>query len=249
MKSEVADPSDRKSGSETTILAATPPLEPSTPTPVSTLGPGAPTSSSAALERLLTANRENQAATPLIRTRAPASPDLARAPIFHKRIDRLSQSLPTLFHPHFREHTDSNPASGPCSKNVRSYVRRGPRRDRRIRYLFTDRAAPGSATPATENPETKPPRGGQAAAVAGYAGPGFHNWPPGHILQATDPKPLLRIRSTIPSSLMHRSPGSAPVLLWPAFLMAGYCKLKSSSRAEPEVVEPARRRGPKKSYR
>ena len=25
--------------------------------------------------------------------------------------------------------------------------------------------------------------GGKAAAVAGYAGPGFHTWPPGHILQ------------------------------------------------------------------
>jgi hypothetical protein len=25
--------------------------------------------------------------------------------------------------------------------------------------------------------------GGQAATVAGYAGPGFHNWPAGHILR------------------------------------------------------------------
>jgi hypothetical protein len=36
--------------------------------------------------------------------------------------------------------------------------------------------------------------GGKAAAVAGYAGPGFHNWPSGHIPQDTAPKPLLRIR-------------------------------------------------------
>jgi hypothetical protein len=31
--------------------------------------------------------------------------------------------------------------------------------------------------------------------LAGYAGPGFHNWPSGHITQDTAPKPLLRIRS------------------------------------------------------
>jgi hypothetical protein len=36
--------------------------------------------------------------------------------------------------------------------------------------------------------------GGQAATVAGYAGPGFHTWPSGHIPQDTDTKPLLRIR-------------------------------------------------------
>ena len=37
--------------------------------------------------------------------------------------------------------------------------------------------------------------GGPAAPVAGYAGPGFHTWPSGHIPQDTAPKPLLRIRS------------------------------------------------------
>ena len=36
--------------------------------------------------------------------------------------------------------------------------------------------------------------GGKAATVAGYAGPGFHNWPSGHIPQDTASKPLLRIR-------------------------------------------------------
>ena len=36
--------------------------------------------------------------------------------------------------------------------------------------------------------------GGQAATVAGDVGPGFHNWPSGHIPQDTAPNPLLRIR-------------------------------------------------------
>ena len=31
--------------------------------------------------------------------------------------------------------------------------------------------------------------------LAGYAGPGFHTWPSGHIPQDTAPKPLLRSRS------------------------------------------------------
>ena len=35
-----------------------------------------------------------------------------------------------------------------------------------------------------------------AATVAGYVGPGFHTWPPGHIPQNTDPKPLPRIRAS-----------------------------------------------------
>jgi hypothetical protein len=37
--------------------------------------------------------------------------------------------------------------------------------------------------------------GGQAATVAGYAGPGFHIWPPGHILQTPDANALIRILS------------------------------------------------------
>ena len=36
--------------------------------------------------------------------------------------------------------------------------------------------------------------GGKAATVAGSVGPGFHNWPSGHIPQDTDTNPLLRIR-------------------------------------------------------
>jgi hypothetical protein len=35
--------------------------------------------------------------------------------------------------------------------------------------------------------------------LAGYAGPGFHTWPSGHIPQATDPKPRPRIRSPSPT--------------------------------------------------
>ena len=56
----------------------------------------------------------------------------------------------------------------PYQKDVRRDVRR---RDR------------GQRPTATEDPNTKQLRGGQAAAVAGYAGPGFHTWPPGHIPQ------------------------------------------------------------------
>ena len=37
--------------------------------------------------------------------------------------------------------------------------------------------------------------GGQAAAVAGYGGPGFHTWPTGHILQTPDTNSLIRPRS------------------------------------------------------
>jgi hypothetical protein len=40
-------------------------------------------------------------------------------------------------------------------------------------------------------PQTADPkrlRGGQAATVAGYVGPGFHTWPAGHIHQDADPK-------------------------------------------------------------
>ena len=67
-----------------------------------------------------------------------------------------------------------------CQKSVRRNVRR---RDR------------GQRPTATKNPNPKQPRRRQSRAVAGYAGPGFHNWPPGHILQDTDPNPLLRSRS------------------------------------------------------
>ena len=50
--------------------------------------------------------------------------------------------------------------------------------------------------------------GGEAATVAGYAGPGFHNWPSSHILQDTAPNPLPRSRSPLKKRSAPR-PGSA----------------------------------------
>jgi hypothetical protein len=68
-------------------------------------------------------------------------------------------------------------------------------------------------------PHPKPPRGGQAAAVAGYAGPGFHHWPPGHIPQNTDSKPRIRIRRVqtgLKKSSERRSARRAPPRSYPA---------------------------------
>ena len=45
--------------------------------------------------------------------------------------------------------------------------------------------------------------GGKAATVAGYVGPGFHNWPPGHIDQTPDRK---RHRPICPNGATHTSP-------------------------------------------
>ena len=57
----------------------------------------------------------------------------------------------------------------------------------------------GSARPHRSQPITTfpipCPRREVYFPLAGYAGPGFHNWSSGHILQDTDTKPLLRIRS------------------------------------------------------
>ena len=60
----------------------------------------------------------------------------------------------------------SHPA--PCQKDVRRCVRR---RDR------------GQRPTATKEPNPKQLRRRDAATVAGSAGPGFHNWPSGHIPQ------------------------------------------------------------------
>ena len=49
--------------------------------------------------------------------------------------------------------------------------------------------------------------GGKAATVAGYVGPGFHNWPPGHIDQTPDRK---RHRPICPNGATHTSPGHRP---------------------------------------
>jgi hypothetical protein len=53
-------------------------------------------------------------------------------------------------------------------------------------------AATGISAPSyKKNPtQNHQPRGG-AATVAGGAGPGFHHWPSGHILQDTDSQPLI----------------------------------------------------------
>ena len=48
--------------------------------------------------------------------------------------------------------------------------------------------------PLSKDPNTKQRRRREAATVVGYAGPGFHTWPSGHIPQDTAPNPLLRIR-------------------------------------------------------
>ena len=56
-------------------------------------------------------------------------------------------------------------------------------------------AATGVSDPRLQMTQTRNNgAGGKAATVAGYAGPGFHTWPPGHIPQDTDPNPLLRSR-------------------------------------------------------
>ena len=102
--------------------------------------PGSADVSSASLEHHLTnISFKTMAANPLIRPPAPASPDVARAPVIPKRIHRLS----------------GDPPSQIQRRNHQS--------------------------------------GGKAATVAGDAGPGFHTWPPGHILQTTDTNPLIRI--------------------------------------------------------
>ena len=67
--------------------------------------------------------------------------------------------------------------------------------------------------------DTKRLRGGQAATVAGYAGPGFHNWPSGHIPQDTDTNPLRRIR--LPTKKTFRGPRLCGVPSERGFLFPG----------------------------
>jgi hypothetical protein len=85
---------------------------------------------------------------------------------------------------HIPQDTAPNPLlrSRPTAKKD---VRRGVRRRDR-----------GQRPTATEIPIRNNNAGGQAATVAGYAGPGFHTWPSGHIPQDTAPNPLLRSRPT-----------------------------------------------------
>ena len=57
-------------------------------------------------------------------------------------------------------------------------------------------AATGVSDPRLQKNQTRNRcPGGKAAAVAGYVGPGFHNWPLATSLKTMAPNPLLRIRS------------------------------------------------------
>jgi hypothetical protein len=90
-----------------------------------------------------------------------------------------------------------------CSKIVRRDVRRRHRGQR----------PQLQKTPASRIRNHQP--GGAAATVAGDVGPGFHTWPPSHIPQDTDTKPLLRSRAAplLKNRSVRRSvrrPGSAP---------------------------------------
>jgi hypothetical protein len=120
---------------------------------------------------------------------APSLP-LSKNPNTKKRRRRQSRHCSRVRWPRFphlalRPHPsrhDSETASSqpaPYQKDVRRGVRR---RDR------------GQRPTATKDPNTKQLRRRDAATVAGYVGPGLHNWPSGHIPQDTAPNPLLRSR-------------------------------------------------------
>ena len=79
----------------------------------------------------------------------------------------------------------------------------------------------------------KPHAGGDAATVAGYGGPGFHNWPTGHILQDTYSKQLLRIQSPTKKRSAPR-PGSAN--------LATKKKSHAGAGGEPAVVRCRRKK-------
>ena len=74
----------------------------------------------------------------------------------------------------------------------------------------------------TESKRTQKPFGEAfgAATVAGYAGPGFYNWPSGHIDQTPDRK---RHRSICPNGATHTSPGCKP---WEPHPIYNRCVLK-----------------------
>ena len=119
--------------------------------------------------------------------------------------------------PHPSNHRSETASSHPVPYSKTRSEKRSPRhapRHARIHFPFTDRAAPGSATPATENPDPKPPRGGQAAAVAGHVSPGFHPWPTFpqvehsllHIVQLTGSANIPYLRAPGRFLLSFRSP-------------------------------------------
>ncbi len=99
------------------------------------------------------------------------------------------------FGPHPSRHGSESASSHPppCQKDVRRGVRRRDRGQRPQLQKKKDTLAHPRHFP--HDPDTKRLRDGQAATVAGHVGPGFHNWPSGHIPQATDTRPLPRIRS------------------------------------------------------
>jgi hypothetical protein len=143
--------------------------------------PGTPTSSSAALEPHLTANRENQAATPLIR---PPGPSLtgcgARAPLGTPTSSSAAPEWPTG---HIPQATDPN-----------ALIRNRPPAFTKKTFGETFGAATGVSAPSYrrnhgslatsfKHPIRNHQSVGKAATVAGDVGPGFHTWPPGHIPQ------------------------------------------------------------------
>ena len=93
---------------------------------------------------------------------------------------------------------------GPQATSLKTRLRNrfyasGPRLKKSFGEAFG--AATGVSDPRLQKSQTRNNHaGGQAATVAGDAGPGFHTWPPGHIPQAMAPNPLLRIRSTAQKS-------------------------------------------------
>jgi hypothetical protein len=81
-------------------------------------------------------------------------------------------------------------------------------RTRQKTFGETFGAATGVSDPRLQkNRIRKNGAGGNAATVAGYAGPGFHTRAPGHIDQTRDRK---RHRSICPNGATHTSPGCQP---------------------------------------
>ena len=159
---------------------------PSTPAPVSTTGPGALTSSSASTKPVIRIPKKH------------VRRDVRRRHCSRVRWPRFPQ---LAFGPHPSRHgsESASPQPAPFQKNT---------------FGEAFGAATGVSDPRLQKLRIRNNgAGGKAAAVAGYVGPGFHNWPSGHIPQDTAPNPLLRSR---PHAKKRRSerrsaprPGSA----------------------------------------
>ena len=85
--------------------------------------------------------------------------------------------------------------SGPLLKrrSEKRSVRRSATRSRPFFPSPTGRLR-GQRPPLQKIPIRNDDAGGEATTVAGVAGPGFHNWPAGHILREADAKAVIRIR-------------------------------------------------------